>query len=115
MGQSQRLRPPRATEMPPKMPPNVSPMIPTVPCTNPTSSVVSPKPPFSIGSSKKGIPILANWASGSRYSSMNAMATVACFFWKKVVKVVKNSFINPEADTSFAGWSAAGWGRMKRW
>ena len=60
IGQSQRFNPPLDTAIPPKIPPKVNPIIPTVPCTKPICSVVKPKPPSLIGSTKKGMLILAN-------------------------------------------------------
>ena len=89
----------RATAIPPKIPPRVgSDDADSTFSRNLVSFIVSPKPPFSMGSIRKGMHIFASWASGKR-SNMKRMAMPACFF-ERTGKSNKELLSRLEVETS---------------
>ena len=88
-------------------------MTPTVPFTSPNSIGERPSPPLLGCACRKSCDTGVSNASGRRNSSMKAMASSICFFWKNVAKVVQNSVISSPA-VRFSSWlmSSLGCGRM---
>ena len=115
IGHFQRPKPSRAMAMPPKMPPKSRPMTPTVPCTKPTSDVVNPKPPFSIGSIRKNLQMGVKRASGKRYRSIKRRAAMMPGFLKNVTNVPHMAVkVSPNDWPAVCGVYAAGRGKARK-
>ena len=66
IGHSQRLKPSRPANRPPKIPPNVRPITPMVPLASPNSWGDNHRPPAELGRIRNVTLILPNKASGKR-------------------------------------------------
>ena len=111
MGHMALRSPTLAAKIPPSMPPIVRAITPTVPYTRPLCVVESPSPPADVGSSRNGVSIFTENASGRRKSSMNASASPMPGLAKKVAKAwpkERGAAGAPGAAAASAGAAAAG-------